>query len=449
MLIIRPRLLFWDEIVRVACLLVWAFTILAFFGIIVLFVGKNGVQATSKGTSVHSSTSWSLPAIARGILTLDLSCMKGAAELQNMLVLWARNTRPDASLKVPQALIGLKDSSLMRALAGGERLYLHWEPQFYASRQSNGPPAPVAFSEGPTCLSIAPVVVSDRDGSFDLLFDASLGGSDEDSRSAGFFLEVSQMQNPLSRDFIHAPWMKSLREARFWTGDAFLTLYGGNEYREDSKMCKIEMGRQVLSAHIGNFLVYQGSEWKKGSLTEAKGMPLARVGEIKEGQLEVEVWDPSGFYREQIRLLPLGSPPPVSKMEAVFLSPRMRSSSQVSCVLGKRRVVLKAGDWWFKGSAGWRSLKKQQEIEDFLSYRLLGELFVVDGLDKVQGKSVLKGHLFNHTRKETVVVSLPVAEGRVSSPLPTNAKFSPPPVQNRVSSSASAMPVRQRSPEGL
>ena len=80
--------------------------------------------------------------------------------------------------------------------------------------------------------------------------------------------------------------------------------------------------------------------------------------------MELEVWDEKGFYPSLIKI-ELQSPSKVgAKPDFLPSSIRLRSSTQITCNLGKRRYILKEGDWMLKTSKGWRNLKKAKDIED-------------------------------------------------------------------------------------
>ena len=87
----------------------------------------------------------------------------------------------------------------------------------------------------------------------------------------------------------------------------------------------------------------------------------------------------------------------------------MRSSSQVAWTIGKRRFILKEGDWLLKVGRSWRNLKTEKDIEDCLSHRLKGELFIFDSIEKQQGKVFVKGHLFDEMRTHVTELKIPVA----------------------------------------
>jgi hypothetical protein len=50
------------------------------------------------------------------------------------------------------------------------------------------------------------------------------------------------------------------------------------------------------------------------------------------------------------------------------------------------------------------------QIEDYIHHRLQGELFVFDGLETIQGKTLMKGHLFDTMRSSAQMISFPIAQ---------------------------------------
>lgn len=70
--------------------------------------------------------------------------------------------------------------------------------------------------------------------------------------------------------------------------------------------------------------------------------------------------------------------------------------------------MLKQGDWMLKTAQGWHLLKKTDLLDQALQFAMRGELFIFDELVKENGKSVVKGHLFDEMRVQMVPVSIPI-----------------------------------------
>jgi len=137
--------------------------------------------------------------------------------------------------------------------------------------------------------------------------------------------------------------------------------------------------------------------------------------------MDIEMWDETGFQYLEIKL-PLETPPRLQcQMEQMPSSIRMRTSSQVSCLIGKRRVIVREGDWLLKTATGWRNLKTREEIDAVLEHRLRGQLLVFDHLER-EGGSILKGYLFDEMRTQQLPFSLPIAEKKTRKKLSVKEK---------------------------
>jgi hypothetical protein len=162
--------------------------------------------------------------------------------------------------------------------------------------------------------------------------------------------------------------------------------------------------------------LYKESEWRvvNGDAVE-KGSPMARVLTICPKTVEIEGWDESGFFSVHTKITSAALPPPLNNQELLPTGLRLRSSTQVSCLFGKKRLVIKKGDWLVRTTNGMRNLKRAQEIEDYLFHRLKGELFIFDGIEKAQGKALLQGHLFDSMRLQATPVTIPIETEKKST----------------------------------
>ncbi|HSX12030.1 MAG TPA: hypothetical protein VLF61_00890 [Rhabdochlamydiaceae bacterium] len=198
-----------------------------------------------------------------------------------------------------------------------------------------------------------------------------------------------------------------LKKAKWWGQDVLFQLYGGKEYQPLKDKHKIEQNAVFYVAQ-GDYLTFEEEHWKVVDLSAASlAAPLAYVKEISASILRLVTWDNEGFALEEIKLHPEARPKPNTQNE-LFSSIRFRTATQVTCLLGKRRVILKCGDWLLKTAHGWRNLKKLSEIESYLSHQLRGELFIFDAIEKREDKFFVKGHLIDEMRTSAQPISLPV-----------------------------------------
>lgn len=388
---------------------------LVFLGYVLLSV----CDSPSIGEGTLHTPSWDFRKIEKGLLALRDSSREDAPSLLRALQVRAKNTRPDIlhNPSSPQMLLEIKGSSETKAVASGEKLFLHWEPSHAGGKARNGPPAPLNWSTEKSCLTLTPFVFPAAQDANAIFFTVSLTDEENEAvQETPFLIESAQDNLSLEQE----EWLESLRSANFWSKDLFLELYGSRDPGGAGETFKIAIGsgagRHIIQAGQGGYLVFQNGCWAPAPLDAAADKPLAQVLGLNAQGLWVRVWDVSGFMSAVISLSSAPPAPISSKIEADFLSPRLRNSAEVTCLLGQRRIVLKPGDWWIKReNRRWQCLKRINEIDDFLAFKSEGEIFVVDTLEKHQGRSMLKGRLFDKTRQFTQIVSLPVAEGRTGS----------------------------------
>ncbi len=405
-------------------------------GCSLLFLGYLAFGICKFKPSSYRERSWHVPSwdfrkIEKGLLALQ-DVLTEDPTLSRAIAVRAKNTRPDIlyNPSSAQMLLSLKGAKEMRAAANGQTLFLQGELLQKGQMPLHGPPAPLEWSNEKSCLELTPFVFPSAQDADAVFFKASMEDEEGSHELITPFLIESgtEMGNTDSAALeVREEWFENLQSAHFWMKDAFLEIYGArNQGPEDVKIAfESKEGPHILLAKEGEFLVYQEGHWTAAPLQKAADKPLAQILRQQDGHLMMQVWDKTGFIHKTILLAPETPKAPKNTIETDFLNLRVRNNTEVSCLLGKRRLVLKAGDWWLKeDNHNWRNLKRVNEIDDFLAFKCKGELFVVDSFDKVQGRSILKGRLFDSLRQTVQIVSLPVAEGR---PMPATVKHQQPP----------------------
>jgi len=320
--------------------------------------------------------------------------------MRKEILILAKNTRPDAVAGKPNLLIGLKNAGVEKAILEGSTVYLD------VKQSSSNAPLVYSFSEKRTPLWIKPV---GKDSSSVMI---EVGGDRQEER--GKFLARSLPQENLEGR-LDLSSFKALQEAELCGKDKFLEIYGGEEYKDNMSKHKLLLKDEkcfyVCYVSLGDYLVWEEGRWKVTSLKlAAQGASLSYVKSATPDAVEMLSWDEEGFYPLELTLVRKQASKPSSKMEEVITSMRLRTSSQVSCMVGKKRMLIKPGDWLLKTSFGWHKLRRLSEIEDYLSHKLMGELFVVDSLEKEQGKMVIRGLVFDERRAQPTHCSLVVSD---------------------------------------
>jgi len=302
--------------------------------------------------------------------------------LTRELVVLGKNNRPDAQPGEIALLLGLKSTQQEQIAFSGQTLFLKREPKDV-----------FLFSADKTPLAITPIVM--RDGS------VSIEVRLEDKK--GHFALKDRSQHLLEE----MPFAKALKSAKWWGPDLFLQNYGGEEYGVFHGKHKIEFSNSICFVQEGDFLMWEDDQWKVVSLDHLLPFfPIAKVSSISLRGVQIEAWDETGFHPMNAQISSPQTPRVNYKLDELISSIRPRTASELSCMLGKRRVVLREGDWWLKTETGWRHLKKLNDIEDYLAHKIRGELFIFETVSMEKGKAEIKGHFFDMMRTQMQPIAL-------------------------------------------
>lgn len=373
-----------DQFLKHAIPVIYGAIILTILGMgfsFVYYIQKESHRADPIVISSKTVKKYDLASIGSGALSLN-STVGPLSFLSNEVRVIARNSRPNVKGDQAQLLLSLKSSGEEKIVNNGEKIFLDDNEGL------------IRFSKGQSNLSITPFII-DRCST---VFEVEGGGQ--------FILEeCSQVKGDPLLCF------QVLNEAKWWGPDLLIQNYGGAEYRQWRDKQKIEFFHPIpyaLFVTAGDFLLFENDRWKVVPQSEVKSnRPLAVVRSMGRG-LEIEAWDATGFRSVEYKYNQQHPQPIAHKMDNLPTAFRMRTSTQVTCLFGKKRVILKKGDWLLKTATGWHILKKWDEIEDCLQHRVKGELFIFDELEKDEGKVSLKGHLYDEMRVQVQQVAIPI-----------------------------------------
>jgi hypothetical protein len=341
-----------------------------------------------------------LDAIGSGPLALHPRLPLGwMSRIADEVAILSFNSRPDAVQKEAKLLVKLKEG-VQAVVANGKQLFLQ------ERTEGKG----VAFSEDETALWIKPILLDNGN----VLMEAGRRLISKEGQllgeEKGEYVVTLVKGVPQEKSLVY---LEELKGARAVGHDALIAKYGGKEYALWRDKVKIEFAPEGRSYACfvgkGDVLQYKDSEWRVVSAEGIdKRLPMARVLTSSPKIVEIEGWDESGFFSVYTKLLNIQQLAPVGTHDLLPTGLRLRSSTQVSCLFGKKRLVIKKGDWVLRTPSGVRNLKRAQEIEDCLFHRLKGELFIFDGIEKQQGKALLQGHLFDILRLQATPVTIPI-----------------------------------------
>lgn len=313
-------------------------------------------------------------------------------KLKEEVMILAQNTRPDVNQNQVELLVQLKTANEKQITLSGALLYLKEEND------------QLHFSSSPTDFWIRPLFV--EDGGLRLEAE-KMGEKTHWVAHASEELGKKIREKLLEKEVLS--FTDVLKNAKFWGLDALVQHYAGKEHQELIGKYKLIVGDHAFFVSEGDLLVWQDGAWlltKQGIPLE----PLAQVRAVSSKGIELDVWDGSGFQMLQVKLNSNTSSKLLhSQNDQMPTAIRLRTSSQVACTLGKRRLILKEGDWLIKTKTGWRKLKSSNEIDDCLFHKIKGDLFIFDRLEKLPGKTLLHAHLFDEMRTQVQTLTIPVA----------------------------------------
>ncbi len=217
--------------------------------------------------------------------------------------------------------------------------------------------------------------------------------------------QASPLQGAL--EFAEGSPFRILGEARFLGHDVFAEKYGG---KQTLRLAVGGQGNsQILDLREKEWIVWKDGSWMKGNL-DAKPEAASRIESVDSKALILEGWNGEAH----VRLSLPSSPPAPFKMrgEEIFNAIRVRSEKQISCMMEKQCLILKAGDWVLKVNGRWKTLRKKEEKEAYNCGKMGGELFIFEKIESKQGQKSISGFLFNPEKTQVVPIDLPVNKNR-------------------------------------
>lgn len=331
-------------------------------------------SAFSKSEQVKTLPTFRYASIGEGPLALGghkTPCpVKGLPEEVTILGI---NNRPDAPREDVPLLMGLKSTQQNKMVMTGQVI-----------RLAETAPGVFSFSDEGS-IQLVPYLLDKKMVSCEVE-----GGS--------FTLKPAS-----SRSVEDLDYMAVFQKAEVHSPDLLLRNYGGHEYEGLAEKVQLDFGGNVCFVKEGDRLVWDGQMWQEGS---GHDVPVAEIRAATSSGVEVEVWDETGFRDSTFAVPAKALPRTFLKLEETLTSLRPKASREITCLLGKRRVVLKAGDWWLKTATGFKNIRRLQDIEDVLYHRLQGELFIFDEVTSEKGKMVVRGTYFDPTHTQVQPIAM-------------------------------------------
>lgn len=388
--------------------------ILLFTAILITLCTKSPYEKVEYSQQLTvSSIKYPVGKIGQGSLALQGFITKTSLpDLSQEIALLAKNPHPEVQGKQGDFLLYLKSSGSEYRAKNGEQIFLSCD-------SLPGGLAPVyRFSSHKTPLWIKPEF-SDKEGIF-----LEVGLFILSKENGLFREEKTQIslpqQSKMRTEGKTIPFIEILEKAKLWGQDVVVARFADNKYRSLKDKVKLEIYQQGKRVFCflgkGDLLRFYQGEWIPIEQAEKEEeCPIAQVKKVTPKSIELEVWDPDAFYSGTVKLEAVSAPWAGAKGDGFPHSIKAKTEKQISCSFGKRKYMIKEGDWILKTERGWRCLRRSLDKEDYLCHKICGELFIFEALVKEQGKLVMKGCLVDEMRTQAWPFSSPVVLDRNAS----------------------------------
>lgn len=328
-------------------------------------------------------------------------------DLKREMRFLGKNTRPDATIYDLLIHIGLKESGQSLKVVSGQKLYLTYV---------EGEKPYLQFSSEPTPLWIMPHLSEMGETLVELGVRLLTENNEKlvDEKKTFEIEDLLQKEAPAKKDRFFEEAVTFLEQAKWWRPDTLFEAYGGKEYQALKGHERLELSYEgkpnVVHVKQNDILVWEKGRWKLSQTgKKSRGLPLARLKRLTPEKMEWELWSSDGLEMTELTHHKERELSSNFRLEEVFSRIRQRTASRISCRIGNKATILKAGDWILHTPSGWRVLKSLREIEDVLAFQVKGELFVFDGIEKKEGKPVFSGTLFDSMRTSRQNVQIPLS----------------------------------------
>ena len=371
-------------------------------------------------------------------------------DLKPLLLFFGKNARPDASNHSVALHFALSDSKSNASIPIGEKLYL-----LYDRKQT---PARYVFSpsnqETPLWLEV--VENKGNEAVVKISVKNEVGETiTEPANNSSFtlpqkdFVRLSQNNWEIGKHRVDGTLL-ARQKVRWFGIDKFMDRHGGDEFQELQGKQRIDFGEgeEIYHTYIGvnDVLIWQNDHWLK--VTPGKdslGKNLMMVKKVDERMITFDLWDAEGKNKVTLNLLKSNEQWSPQNLQKDFKFVAARTRSQYVFEINGERVLLRPQDWLVSTETGWKKLSTPEEIDDYVNRKVIGPMFVFDGIVKKEDCQVLTGTVFSHNRAEMETIELAVPQACKNSTTVINIPDRKPEVEDKVAESQPPEPENPKS----
>jgi len=372
--------------------------------------------------------------IGKGALSLKwVEPQMQLPDLRDEVVFLGKNERPDVKNKQLFHL-QLKNSYEIKTVKSGERVYLTYGLDKTGKKRS------YSFTPGhqPSSLwlTVQPTSEEGLSVTVSLVDDHGSAISYPEERHS-FSIPCTEGAKPTHPEIAGCKADASflVRQKARWIGpDLFLEQHGGEEFAFAAGRQRIDFlsdtDPYACFVKQNDCLIWKEGKWHLAlSPEKTADFPLLYVKKIEDKVIVFELWDIEGRNRLTMSLMRIKDYENLPDLITEFKFVGAKTWAQFIVECRGERLIIKPHDWLLYTPEGWHKINSVEEVDAYVSQKMIGSLFVLDKMVKQNGRQALIGHLFNSSRTEIQIVELPAIQ-------PSLLQFPSPgsPVQNFESS---------------
>lgn len=333
-------------------------------------------------------------------------------DLRRHLIYYGKNSRPDAKDEKVVLYFALAPNKPPFPVIPGQRTYLLYDKaqkQYVFSPDNEK--TPLWFETTPQGNQVGVKVGMQGENDQIIREPAAYAefvlGEKEYVRSGGTTWEIGKWRVDGT--------LLARQKAKWYGIDRFLERHGGKEYVDFENKQRLDFGEgeDLYSIYVGmdDCMIWKDNRWqvvKPGP--NSLGNPLMCVKKVDERIMNLELWDVEGKGKIVLNLLKTNEAWLPQNLQQSFKFVGARTRSQFVFEVNKERMLLRPQDWLVLTDKGWKKLVTPEEIDDYVDRKMVGPLFVFDGIERKDDRQIIKGALFNSSRTEMFPVEIPLQQ---------------------------------------
>lgn len=189
-------------------------------------------------------------------------------------------------------------------------------------------------------------------------------------------------------------------------------------------------GEETYSCFIspGTILYWDKERWQEAPKGfDTRSYPILAVQEIEDRLIHLEVWNVLGKGHLNLSLLRSRESWHGDQIASTLRVMGARSWSRLILEAGQQRLEVSPDDWLIFENNEWHKLATPEEIDLVVSRERTGDLLVIDGVKRTDGRTLLTGRLYSKSRSDVKPIELQLTQSQSGSSVGGDVYESRPP----------------------